>query len=72
MGLNKDLGTGTTLQVVNREPPQWTHTPPTEPGWYWVRQSGITFVGYFIEGPMLDAYVDISAEFWPVKLEEPK
>lgn len=24
--------------IVLPSPPQWTTDPPTEPGWYWVRQ----------------------------------
>lgn len=55
----------------------WTKTPPTEPGWYWIRFVGfkgvpavaeLSGIGWRCDGARIPVE---SVEFWPVRIEEP-
>lgn len=58
--------------------PTWTTTPPTEPGWYWVRDDKNTLCPVkmvndveCIFGVILFPAKDMKVEWWPVRIEEP-
>ena len=53
-----------------KDDPQWTTTPPTEPGWYFQRYAN----DHEFKRPV---YIDGSLpewttfEWWPIRIEEP-
>ena len=61
--------------------PAWTKTPPSEPGWYWLRVGDETRAVLLVEtiidgglGRVLDdGFCDDvpNGEWWPVRIEEP-
>lgn len=65
---------------------EWTKEPPTEPGWYWIKDTALEpdavlvardvgpegglFVKYHVRG--MGVMLDqINAEWWPEKIEPP-
>lgn len=65
--------------------PHWTTTPPTEPGWYWMRGIGDAVADpaqmhidedgrthwWTFSGCMIYG-TPVSREWWPVRIKEPK
>lgn len=69
------------VRAVALSSPQWTRTPPSEPGWYWLRVGDETRAVLLVEtiidgglGRVLDdGFCDDvpNGEWWPIRIEEP-
>jgi hypothetical protein len=66
-------------KLLDSAPPMWSTTPPTEPGWYWMRNEWYDvepFPAFFdgewwtYRGSMV-RHPPCAKEFWPVPIPEP-